>query len=315
MKRIVINILSIIIAVLFCNFAVSCNLKNTTGSDSVPIENRTNSYSEKWAHISANSIIRVDTIDETNPDVYPITISIKVDTLDASEYSVSVASVSKQNNSSLELQASDFELTSGNKELTLTQSGLNNFKTHISDLELSTLYQYRVTLKFTTASDKVQEKEVAIPIPVYLNKLKYVSELQFEEVLQSVSTVTINDSPNVSINFADSSYWLADYPNFYEDMTADTDSGIINLSSDNAGNKILSAIQNSAVFSKYFSKVEYLKGRTHLNGDDLVLYFKFHTKGNGYIIPPETRGIEKYNSSTKFLPISVQIFTPEGCSW
>ena len=237
MKRIVINILSIIIAVLFCNFAVSCNLKNTTGSDSVPIENRTNYYSEKWAHISAKSIIRVDTIDETNLDVYPITISIKVDTLDASEYSVSVASVSKQNNSSLELQASDFELTSGNKELTLTQSGLNNFKTHISDLELSTLYQYRVTLKFTTTSDKVQEKEVYIPIIIYLNKLKYVSELQFEEVLQSVSTVTINDSPNVSINFADSSYWLADYPNFYEDMTADTDSGIINLSSDDAGNK------------------------------------------------------------------------------
>ena len=320
MKRIIINILSIMIIVLFCNFAISCNLKDTTGTDYIPLEQRTNSYSSGWAHMLSSSLMRIDAIDENNPYVISAIniFSIRADGLNDSEYTVSISSVNKKNDSRLELVASDFELASDKKSLRLIQSGLDKFKTYSSDFAFRTNYEYEIIFKFTTTSDKVQEKEVYLPIKINLNKLNYIKENQFEEVLLDINE-QVNIGAGASVDFSDSS-WLADYPNFYIDINFTIRDDLyanykVSLSSDNAAENILSSIQNSSSFSKYFSKVEYLKNMTQKNGKDIVLYFNFIVKNSTYYIDKDIQNINKIVNNSRHAAISIQLYTPENLNW
>lgn len=329
MKRIIINILSIMIIVLFCNFAISCNLKDTTGTDYIPVEQRTNSYSSGWARLQSASLMQIDVIDENNPSLYSgVKIhSIQANGLNDSEYTVSISGVNKKNDSRLELVASDFELTSDRKELRLTQSGLEKFKTYSSDFAFRTRYDYGVIFHFNTSSDKVQEKDIYITINISLNKLNYIKENQFEEVLLSLGRFDIPvDVPKLSkypyADFGSEAYWIAESPNFFIDVQYidDESTGIERVYStgSDVAEEIIPAIKSSSSFSKYFSNVEYLENMTmtYMDGEYIVLYFKFYVKNaTSYYIDKDIQNINKIVNNSRSAAISIQLIAPENFVW
>ncbi|WP_236847155.1 hypothetical protein, partial [Brachyspira catarrhinii] len=284
--------------------SISCSNEDTTGvgGDTGNNGNTEDNYnftvSEDWGNSYYNDITLIS--ETSSSSVYSAgTIGFKV--VGATDYTVSIESVTKYNMTSLTLGASDFSYNQSSKDLRLSSSGLTKFQQLKDSFTETQKYSYRITFKIATSSESTN-----FYVDVNLIKAKLITKTEIETIMKTVkrkSDWLISGTPNageiiiadtsssdntVKFSFASASF-SSSSPNFSATGTTTTSSSSATIATSKAAETLEGAINDNTEFAKYFSNFLGVESSTtpSVSGKDCTFTLKFKTLKSGHALSKE----------------------------
>uniref|UniRef100_UPI00266B4D4E hypothetical protein n=1 Tax=Brachyspira aalborgi TaxID=29522 RepID=UPI00266B4D4E len=219
----------------------------------------------------------------------------------ATDYTISIESVTMGSGGSLTLDVSDFIYSQSTKDLRLSSSGLTKFQNASSGLTEKQKYQYTITFKIATSSESKN-----INVIVNLIKAKLVTKTEIENIMKSVNykegglllggtpnagDIIIGDGTATKFSFANATFSSSN-PNFKS--TGETTSLSQSASTIKASSKAFSvayAIANTSLFKEYFGSsvfdIDYDSTLPTISGKDCTFTLKFKKLNSGYALSSE----------------------------
>ena len=279
-------------------FSVSCSNEGTTGGGDTGDNYNYNyfSVSEDWNNSKDKTVISQN----SSSSVYSAgTVGFSV--YGATDYTISIESVTMGSGGSLTLDVSDFIYSQSTKDLRLSSSGLTKFQNASSGLTEKQKYQYTITFKIATSSESKN-----INVIVNLIKAKLVTKTEIENIMKSVNykegglllggtpnagDIIIGDGTATKFSFANATFSSSN-PNFKS--TGETTSLSQSASTIKASSKAFSvayAIANTSLFKEYFGSsvfdIDYDSTLPTISGKDCTFTLKFKKLNSGYALSSE----------------------------
>ncbi len=279
-------------------FSVSCSNEGTTGGGDTGDNYNYNyfSVSEDWNNSKDITVISQN----SSSSVYSAgTVGFSV--YGATDYTISIESVTMGSGGSLTLDVSDFIYSQSTKDLRLSSSGLTKFQNASSGLTEKQKYQYTITFKIATSSESKN-----INVIVNLIKAKLVTKTEIENIMKSVNykegglllggtpnagDIIIGDGTATKFSFANATFSSSN-PNFKS--TGETTSLSQSASTIKASSKAFSvayAIANTSLFKEYFGSsvfdIDYDSTLPTISGKDCTFTLKFKKLNSGYALSSE----------------------------
>ena len=263
-------------------FSISCSNEGTTGGGDTGDNYNYNyfSVSEDWNNSKDITVISQN----SSSSVYSAgTVGFSV--YGATDYTISIESVTMGSGGSLTLDVSDFIYSQSTKDLRLSTSGLTKFQNASSGLTEKQKYQYTITFKIATSSESKN-----VDVNVNLIKAKVITKAEVEAMMKKITTEkAAGSSPTgvVSIygggnyaNFNFSSFTIGSgVPNFKSTVESSTDIAGKSYSAANSsatiGGLSTSGIQKIADYRTLFGYSSIDWNKQVISGKKCTFYFIF----------------------------------------
>ena len=263
-------------------FSISCSNEGTTGGGDTGDNYNYNyfSVSEDW-----NNSKDITVISRTSSSSVYSAGTVGFSVYGATDYTISIESVTMGSGGSLTLDVSDFIYSQSTKDLRLSTSGLTKFQNASSGLTEKQKYQYTITFKIATSSESKN-----VDVNVNLIKAKVITKAEVEAMMKKITTEkAAGSSPTgvVSIygggnyaNFNFSSFTIGSgVPNFKSTVESSTDIAGKSYSAANSsatiGGLSTSGIQKIADYRTLFGYSSIDWNKQVISGKKCTFYFIF----------------------------------------
>ena len=264
-------------------FSISCSNEGTTGGGDTGDNYNYNyfSVSEDW-----NNSKDITVISQTSSSSVYSAGTVGFSVYGATDYTISIESVTMGSGGSLTLDVSDFIYSQSTKDLSLSSSGLTKFQNASSGLTEKQKYQYTITFKIATSSESKN-----VDVNVNLIKAKVITKAEVEAMMKKITTdkglmgsssagvVSINGGGNYA-NFDFSSFTIGSgTPNFRSTVVSSTDIAGKSYSAANSsatiGGLSTSGIQKIADYRTLFGYSSIDWSIQVISGKKCTFYFIF----------------------------------------
>lgn len=268
-----IKILSAVLSFLLL-FAISCSNEGTTGGDTGGNYNYF-SVSKEWGNSKDITLVS----QTSSSSVYSAgTVGFSV--YGASDYTISIESVTMGSGGSLTLDVSDFSYSQSSKDLRLSSSGLTKFQNASSGLTEKQKYQYMIIFKIATSSESKN-----VDVNVNLIKAKVITKAEVEAMMRKITTdKALGSSPAgvVSIygggnyaNFDFSVFTISSATPFKSTVVSSTDTTGKSYSAANSAATIKMGIDKITDYRTLFGYSSINWDKQTISGKKCTFYFIF----------------------------------------
>ena len=262
-------------------FSISCSNEGTTGGGDTGDNYNYFSVSEDW-----NNSKDITVISQTSSSSVYSAGTVGFSVYGATDYTISIESVTMGSGGSLTLDVSDFIYSQSTKDLRLSTSGLTKFQNASSGLTEKQKYQYTITFKIATSSESKN-----VDVNVNLIKAKVITKAEVEAMMKKITTdkglmgsssagvVSIYGGGNYA-NFDFSSFTIGSgTPNFKSTVVSSTDAAGKSYSAANSsatiGGLSTSGIQKIADYRTLFGYSSIDWSKQVISGKKCTFYFIF----------------------------------------
>ena len=270
-KKILITVLSFLLL-----FAISCSNEGTTGGDTGGDGYNYNYFSVSEEFGNSRDITLVS--QTSSSSVYSAgTVGFSV--YGASDYTISIESVTMGSGGSLTLDVSDFSYSQSSKDLRLSSSGLTKFQNASSGLTEKQKYQYTITFKIATSSESKN-----VDVNVNLIKAKVITKAEVEDMMKKIAAssgalgatagvVSLNGSGGTDAKFDFTTFSISSTsPNFSKTASSD---GAFNYRTDNSAAIIKMGIDKITDYRNLFGYSSINWDKQVISGKKCTFYFVF----------------------------------------
>ena len=259
-------------------FSISCSNEGTTGGGGDTGDNYNYfSVSENW-----NNSKDITVMSQTSSSSVYSAGTVGFTVYGATDYTISIESVTMGSGGSLTLDVSDFSYNQSTEDLRLSSSGLTKFQNASSGLTEKQKYQYTITFKIATSSESKN-----VDVNVNLIKAKVITKAEVEAMMKKITTdkglmgsspagvVSIYGDGNYA-NFDFSSFTIGSgTPNFKATVVSSTDTAGITYSALNGSAIIQSGIQKITDYRTLFEYSSINWDKQVISGKKCTFYFVF----------------------------------------
>ena len=263
-------------------FSISCSNEGTTGGGGDTGDNYNYfSVSENW-----NNSKDITVMSQTSSSSVYSAGKVGFTVYGATDYTISIESVTMGSGGSLTLDVSDFSYNQSTEDLRLSSSGLTKFQNASSGLTEKQKYQYTITFKIATSSESKN-----VDVNVNLIKAKVITKAEVEAMMKKITTdkglmgsspagvVSIYGDGNYA-NFDFSSFTIGSgTPNFKATVVSSTDTSGKSYSAANSsatiGGLSTSGIQKITDYRTLFEYSSINWDKQVISGKKCTFYFVF----------------------------------------
>lgn len=258
-------------------FSVSCSNEGTTGGGDTGDNYNYFSVREDW-----NNSKDITVISQTSSSSVYSAGTVGFSVYGATDYTISIESVTMGSGGSLTLDVSDFIYSQSTKDLRLSSSGLTKFQNASSGLTEKQKYQYTITFKIATSSESKN-----VDVNANLIKAKVITKTEVEAMMKKIKAyggalavsegqVSLNGTGGKEVKFTTFGNFSisSGVPNFKSTASSGDDAGTT-YSALNGSAIIESGIQKIADYRTLFGYSSIDWSKQVISGKKCTFYFIF----------------------------------------
>ena len=260
-------------------FSISCSNEGTTGGGGDTGDNYNYfSVSENW-----NNSKDITVMSQTSSSSVYSAGTVGFTVYGATDYTISIESVTMGSGGSLTLDVSDFSYNQSTEDLRLSSSGLTKFQNASSGLTEKQKYQYTITFKIATSSESKN-----VDVNVNLIKAKVITKAEVEAMMKKIKAyggaftvsegqVSLNGTGGKEVKFTTFGNFSisSGVPNFKSTAESSTDTAGITYSALNGSAIIQSGIQKITDYRTLFEYSSINWDKQVISGKKCTFYFVF----------------------------------------
>ena len=261
-------------------FSISCSNEGTTGGGDTGDNYNYFSVSEDW-----NNSKDITLISQTSSSSVYSAGTVGFSVYGATDYTISIESVTMGSGGSLTLDVSDFIYSQSTKDLRLSTSGLTKFQNASSGLTEKQKYQYTITFKIATSSESKN-----VDVNVNLIKAKVITKAEVESMMKKIKAksgvssvsegiVSLNGSGGKEVKFEFNNFSISSgIPNFKKTVSASSATGDVagaTYRTDNSAAIIKMGIDEITDYKTLFEYSSINWDKQVISGKKCTFYFIF----------------------------------------